>query len=210
MFNQLQKTNLVVTWENVLDGKSYLYLIDEFHDLFLPHIEEALKHPAADVSVYVGATSMDEIVNKVKYRCKEATDGIKQQLHHKFPGEMTEEELDAFDKQIHDYENKIRHAAREFQIKYNTKPSAYQGRAKEMERLLDTLNTAQHLVEDMRDMIDMSQRPLKEHVETLLSRPTDEVLLSRSNQQQLLHKIGRNAPCPCGSGKKFKHCCGKK
>lgn len=23
-------------------------------------------------------------------------------------------------------------------------------------------------------------------------------------------KIGRNAPCPCGSGKKYKHCCGKK
>jgi preprotein translocase subunit SecA len=22
-------------------------------------------------------------------------------------------------------------------------------------------------------------------------------------------KIGRNAPCPCGSGKKYKHCCGK-
>ncbi len=23
-------------------------------------------------------------------------------------------------------------------------------------------------------------------------------------------KIGRNDPCPCGSGKKFKHCCGSK
>ncbi|MBO5682279.1 MAG: SEC-C domain-containing protein, partial [Lentisphaeria bacterium] len=22
-------------------------------------------------------------------------------------------------------------------------------------------------------------------------------------------KIGRNDPCPCGSGKKFKKCCGK-
>ena len=22
-------------------------------------------------------------------------------------------------------------------------------------------------------------------------------------------KIGRNKPCPCGSGKKYKHCCGK-
>jgi preprotein translocase subunit SecA len=22
-------------------------------------------------------------------------------------------------------------------------------------------------------------------------------------------KLGRNAPCPCGSGKKFKNCCGK-
>jgi len=23
------------------------------------------------------------------------------------------------------------------------------------------------------------------------------------------HKIGRNAPCPCGSGKKYKRCCGR-
>ena len=23
-------------------------------------------------------------------------------------------------------------------------------------------------------------------------------------------KIGRNDPCPCGSGRKYKHCCGKK
>ena len=22
-------------------------------------------------------------------------------------------------------------------------------------------------------------------------------------------KIGRNAPCPCGSGKKYKYCCGR-
>jgi uncharacterized protein YecA (UPF0149 family) len=22
-------------------------------------------------------------------------------------------------------------------------------------------------------------------------------------------KVGRNNPCPCGSGKKYKHCCGK-
>ena len=34
------------------------------------------------------------------------------------------------------------------------------------------------------------------------------------NQQQrqpisVEEKIGRNDPCPCGSGKKFKKCCGK-
>jgi uncharacterized protein YchJ len=28
---------------------------------------------------------------------------------------------------------------------------------------------------------------------------------AQSNQ----NKVGRNEPCPCGSGKKFKHCCGK-
>ncbi|MGI3187294.1 SEC-C metal-binding domain-containing protein, partial [Nioella aestuarii] len=21
-------------------------------------------------------------------------------------------------------------------------------------------------------------------------------------------KVGRNTPCPCGSGRKYKHCCG--
>src|ERR1019366_487723 len=24
-----------------------------------------------------------------------------------------------------------------------------------------------------------------------------------------MQKIGRNDPCPCGSGKKYKHCCGE-
>ncbi|NLF80400.1 MAG: hypothetical protein GX572_04315, partial [Clostridia bacterium] len=27
----------------------------------------------------------------------------------------------------------------------------------------------------------------------------------KSNEQ----KIGRNEPCPCGSGRKYKNCCGK-
>jgi len=27
--------------------------------------------------------------------------------------------------------------------------------------------------------------------------------------RRILPKVGRNDPCPCGSGKKFKHCCGK-
>jgi uncharacterized protein YecA (UPF0149 family) len=25
----------------------------------------------------------------------------------------------------------------------------------------------------------------------------------------MMPKIGRNDPCPCGSGKKFKQCCGR-
>lgn len=29
------------------------------------------------------------------------------------------------------------------------------------------------------------------------------------NQQQFRAKIGRNDPCPCRSGKKYKKCCGR-
>jgi uncharacterized protein YecA (UPF0149 family) len=26
--------------------------------------------------------------------------------------------------------------------------------------------------------------------------------------RQVVEKVGRNEPCPCGSGKKYKKCCG--
>lgn len=31
----------------------------------------------------------------------------------------------------------------------------------------------------------------------------------KADTQAVSHKIDRNAPCPCGSGKKYKKCCGK-
>lgn len=44
----------------------------------------------------------------------------------------------------------------------------------------------------------------------LLNGNTMKDIRDRLIQQQrnAVPKIGRNAPCPCGSGKKFKHCCG--
>ncbi|MFP4491707.1 MAG: SEC-C metal-binding domain-containing protein, partial [Spirochaetaceae bacterium] len=36
------------------------------------------------------------------------------------------------------------------------------------------------------------------------SPPQQAVQVKRANP-----KVGRNDPCPCGSGKKYKHCCGK-
>ena len=40
--------------------------------------------------------------------------------------------------------------------------------------------------------------------EELLQQATSEQLITRNEK-----KIGRNDPCPCGSGRKFKHCHGK-
>ena len=139
LFTQLQKTNLVITWEDETEQKSRFYLIDEFHDLFAPYIEEALKHPAAEVGIYVGAMTMDDIVNKVRYRCRETMNGITRQLKSKFPREMTGSELDAFEKQIQGYQENLSLACREFQMKYNARPSAYIRRDKEMQALVELM-----------------------------------------------------------------------
>ena len=42
----------------------------------------------------------------------------------------------------------------------------------------------------------------------LLNGNTVRELRTQAAQQPKMPNIGRNDPCPCGSGKKFKHCCG--
>jgi len=46
------------------------------------------------------------------------------------------------------------------------------------------------------------------------SRPSDVVseaneAIAKARPVRTGPKVGRNDPCPCGSGKKYKHCCGK-
>ena len=36
-----------------------------------------------------------------------------------------------------------------------------------------------------------------------------EILLNWPKPIEAQNKVGRNTPCPCGSGKKYKKCCGK-
>ncbi len=61
------------------------------------------------------------------------------------------------------------------------------------------------------------------NAEWLYTLPAWEELLSEDVRKKLYkesklsgtirkedRKVGRNDPCPCGSGKKYKHCCGRK
>ena len=41
------------------------------------------------------------------------------------------------------------------------------------------------------------------------TEPTDKMRIEETKDQNERKKIPRNARCPCGSGKKFKHCHGK-
>lgn len=55
-----------------------------------------------------------------------------------------------------------------------------------------------------------------EVIETDLARAAEEFHPTEEQEETVRHperhenKVGRNDPCPCGSGKKYKHCCGNK
>lgn len=50
-------------------------------------------------------------------------------------------------------------------------------------------------------------------IEIATDQPEDiadlETLLNWPKPQEAEKKVGRNEPCPCGSGKKYKKCCGE-
>ncbi len=58
-------------------------------------------------------------------------------------------------------------------------------------------------------------RPMEENLQDALYDVVETVFMLKKvyvpNQPvKTTNKIGRNDPCPCGSGKKYKQCCGKK
>ena len=46
----------------------------------------------------------------------------------------------------------------------------------------------------------------KEVVKKTITNDSEEPVKKNSKR---VNKIGRNDPCPCGSGRKYKQCCGK-
>ena len=51
-----------------------------------------------------------------------------------------------------------------------------------------------------------SQRQMPQQQETYANQPDEEIPSEPYRREG--KKIGRNEPCPCGSGKKYKKCCG--
>ena len=79
-------------------------------------------------------------------------------------------------------------------------------RCDKLQQELDTLRN---------DMVKLKTKLLKKETETLSKlAPMKHINISiisekGKNAPLRSEKIGRNVPCPCGSGKKYKKCCGR-
>ena len=59
---------------------------------------------------------------------------------------------------------------------------------------------------------EMAANWLEEEKKAKAAQAQQQSAMAAQTQQSVAgaqNKIGRNDPCPCGSGKKFKKCCGK-
>jgi preprotein translocase subunit SecA len=70
--------------------------------------------------------------------------------------------------------------------------------------------------EDMLEKLSMVKIQREEEVQEIRERQNRDYVMSRGDTgatpatvKREGKKVGRNDPCPCGSGKKYKHCCGR-
>lgn len=80
--------------------------------------------------------------------------------------------------------------------------------------LATVVNARLNTAEDMKETLETLIRFLNETPKwILLGNSSEEIARQEEMARQpyvAQHKVGRNDPCPCGSGRKYKQCCGKK
>ena len=82
----------------------------------------------------------------------------------------------------------------------------------EFKNCLDSLDDVDNLIklENPEIILDSLRDSLKDNaVEYTMSYSSNSSTKTQTVRQRVSTKIGRNKPCPCGSGNKFKKCCGK-
>ncbi|MBR4695748.1 MAG: SEC-C domain-containing protein, partial [Selenomonadaceae bacterium] len=60
--------------------------------------------------------------------------------------------------------------------------------------------------------IEKQKSQLQDHLSSARASHGDDVSPAEARKKNVTpdgKKVGRNDPCPCGSGKKYKNCCGK-
>ena len=77
------------------------------------------------------------------------------------------------------------------------------------QQTIGTLLRIQLVRDDELERLEEERRKEKERELEMARRSSGDGEPSRKPIKRSREKVGRNAPCPCGSGKKYKKCCGK-
>ena len=131
-----------------------------------------------------------------------------------------------YEKILSDYKTVIECTVKELTEKYNTDIQTITGFLDGINESLKEENKIETMDENTKIKIGIEPEKLyynmvEAKADWLYNLPQWDNILTTQRRRELYReqkisgtvikapKIGRNDPCPCGSGKKYKHCCGK-
>ncbi len=137
-----------------------------------------------------------------------------------------EKETSVYEKLLSDPDTEVKGTVKELAEKFGIEVMAMTGFLDGIDESLVTPNPIETMEEDTEvslkfDKAKLYKNMVKAKADWLYNLPqwkeifSEEELAALYKEQKssttirVGKKIGRNEPCPCGSGKKYKHCCGK-
>ena len=159
LYNQLQKMNLVVSYE---DEKAYttdIYLIDEMHAVFAPHIDYVTSHPVDYSSEKSKKTPLDATLFEVSLKCHEIMAKVKKWTDGNRLDEMSNKELDRFIDALYEYEEVMDEYEGRLTSLISATPQGFAGRQKDIDTVMkdvrfvyDNINDMQEIMEEVQEM----------------------------------------------------------
>lgn len=199
---------------------------DHIYNLVMSHLveqPELLEFDCSEICEYVNENLLRNSNMKLSEIINKSTDEVIQILEDKIIGEYENKIKDLPEEIVNDFEKVIalRVIDTHWMEHINTMDHLKEGIGlrsyAQNNPLVEYTNEGFQLFDEMLDTInrEITKYLLKAEIKQNLERkevvkPTgtndskDKVKTTRK-----VEKIGRNEPCPCGSGKKYKNCCGK-
>ena len=199
---------------------------DHIYNLVMSHLveqPELLEFDCSEICEYVNENLLKNSNMKLSEIINKSTDEVIQILEDKIIGEYENKIKDLPEEIVNDFEKVIalRVIDTHWMEHINTMDHLKEGIGlrsyAQNNPLVEYTNEGFQLFDEMLDTInrEITKYLLKAEIKQNLERkevakPTgtndskDKVKTTRK-----VEKIGRNEPCPCGSGKKYKQCCGK-
>ncbi|MDD5085797.1 MAG: preprotein translocase subunit SecA [Candidatus Omnitrophica bacterium] len=210
-FLRALKDKFLVALPEVPGGFSLETLKEEIFDKVKQFFEEKEKRLGADLMLYLARTVLLQIIDAKWKEHLHTLDELREGIHLRAYGQrdpLVEYQHEAFGL-FDEMTESIKEEAIEFILKVEPV------RTGEVRTVLDTIEQeyVHREVQGMKEVAHASKSP-----EELESPRHGGSLVSGANErpaeklQPVKHdhpKVGRNDPCPCGSGKKYKKCCGK-
>lgn len=154
LYNQLQKMNLVVSREDLKSNTTDIYVIDELHTLFAPHIDDVINHPIDYRTEKSRKTPLDSTLSEVSQKYSEIISQIKKWTNGDRLMEMSNKELDRFIDALYDYEEVLD----EYEGKLNSliaaTPHGFADRQKDIDIVRKTIRFVYDNILDMQDNLE--------------------------------------------------------
>ena len=153
-YNQLQKLNLVVSYEDKKANTTDIYLIDELHAVFAPHIDYVISNPVDYSTDKSMKTPLDATLYEVSFKNREILAHVKKWADGNRLDDMSNKELDRFIDALYEYEEVLNEYEGKIISLISATPQGFADRQKDIDAVMKDVRFVYDGIIEIQDMLE--------------------------------------------------------